>query len=293
MKPAAFEYCRPDSVEEALALLEEFGPEASVLAGGMSLGAMLNMRLVRPAALIDVKRVPGMDSVVAEGDQVRTGATLRQAAAMRDATLMHSVPLLALVLPYVGHFQTRNRGTLGGSVAHADPSAEIPLVLATLGGTVELVSRRGTRRVGAPEFFIDVLTTARESDELLTGLLWPKRRAGAGHAFGEISQRRGDFAVVAIAAAAVLEADRTLASLALGLGGVEARPTLADTTAFLGRTADDKLARAIAEAAAEAADPMSDLKATADYRRALVRTSGAAVLAEAFADAEKDYAEKH
>ena len=293
MKPAAFEYCRPDSVEEALTLLEEFGPEASVLAGGMSLGAMLNMRLLRPAALIDGKRVQGMDSVVAEGDQIRTGATLRQAAAMRDATLMHSVPLLALALPYVGHFQTRNRGTLGGSVAHADPSAEIPLVLATLGGTVELVSRRGTRRVGAREFFIDVLTTARESDELLTALLWPTRRAGAGHAFAEVSQRRGDFAVVAIAAAAVLEADGTLAHLALGLGGVEARPTLADTTAFLGRTADDKLARAIAEAAADAADPMSDLRATADYRRALVRTSGAAVLAAAFEEAEKNCAEKH
>ena len=287
MKPVAFEYCRPETVEEAVALLEEFGPEASVLAGGMSLGALLNMRLVRPAALIDVKRVQGMDRVVAEGDHVRTGATLRQAAAMRDATLMQSVPLLALALPYVGHFQTRNRGTLGGSVAHADPSSEIPLALATLGGMVELVSRRGTRRVGAREFFIDVLTTARKSDELLTGLLWPKRRAGAGHAFGEISQRHGDFAIVAIAAAAELEANGTLAHLALGLGGVEGRPTLADTAAFLGRTADDKLAGEIAAAAADAADPVSDLKATADYRRALVRTRGAAVLAAAFADAGK------
>lgn len=287
MKPAAFEYCRPDSVEEAVALLEEFGPDASVLAGGMSLGPMLNLRLARPAALIDVKRLQGMDSVGAEGDQVRTGATLRQAAAMRDVKLMQSVPLLALALPYVGHFQTRNRGTLGGSVAHADPSSEIPLALATLGGTVELVSRRGTRRIGAREFFIDVMTTARESDELLTALLWPKRRAGAGYAFGEISQRQGDFAIVAIAAAAVLEADRRLAHLALGLGGVEGRPALADTTAFLGRTADDKLAREIAAAAADAADPMSDLKATADYRRALVRTSGAAVLAASFANAGK------
>jgi CO/xanthine dehydrogenase FAD-binding subunit len=285
MKPVAFEYCRPDSIAEAVALLDEFGPDASVLAGGMSLGPMLNMRLARPAALIDVKRVQGMDSVVAQGAQIRTGATLSQAAAMRDAHLMQSVPLLRLALPHVGHFQTRNRGTLGGSVAHADPSSEIPLALATLGGAVELVSKRGTRRIAAREFFVDVLTTARESDELLTALLWPMRRANAGHAFDEICQRHGDFAIVAIAAEAVVDANRALAHLALGLGGVESRPTVANTAAFLGRTADGTLAREIAAAAADAADPMSDLKATADYRRALVRASGAAVLAAAFANA--------
>lgn len=287
MKPAAFEYCRPESVEEALALLEEFGPEASVLAGGMSLGALLNMRLVRPAALVDVKRVPGMASVLDQGGEVRTGAALTQAAAMGDAMLMRSLPLLGAALPHVGHFQTRNRGTLGGSVAHADPSAEIPLVLATLGGKVELASRRGTRRIGAREFFTGVLATAREPDELLTGLLWPKRRSGAGYAFGETCQRRGDFAIVAIAAVAAVEAEHKLAYLALGLGGVERRPALADTGAFLGRTADDRLAREIAAAAADAADPVSDLKASAAYRRALVRTSGAAVLAAAFANAGK------
>lgn len=285
MKPVAFEYCRPDSIAEAVALLAEFGPEASVLSGGMSLGPMLNMRLARPAALIDVKRVQGMDAVAAQGAQVRTGATLRQAAAMRDAVLMQSLPLLALALPHVGHFQTRNRGTLGGSVAHADPSSEIPLALATLGGSVELVSKRGTRRVTAREFFVDVLTTSRQSDELLTGLLWPTRRANAGHAFDEICQRHGDFAVVAIAAEAVIDADGALAHLSLGLGGVESRPTVADTAAFLGRAADAKLAREIAAAVADAADPMSDLKATAAYRRALVRATGAAVLAAAFADA--------
>jgi CO/xanthine dehydrogenase FAD-binding subunit len=226
-----------------------------------------------------------MDSVVAQGTQIRTGATLRQAAAMRDAALMQSVPLLALALPHVGHFQTRNRGTLGGSVAHADPSSEIPLALATLDGAVELVSKRGARRIAAREFFVDVLTTARESDELLTGLLWPLRRANAGHAFDEICQRHGDFAIVAIAAEAVVDANGALAHLALGLGGVESRPLVADTAAFLGRVADAKLAREIAAAAADAAVPMSDLKASADYRRALVRASGAAVLAAAFADA--------
>lgn len=287
MKPVAFEYCRPDSIAEAVALLAEFGPDASVLAGGMSLGPMLNMRLARPVALIDVKRVRGMDSVIAQGAEIRTGATLRQAAAMRDAALMQSVPLLALALPHVGHFQTRNRGTLGGSVAHADPSSEIPLALATLGGAVELASKRGTRRVAAREFFVDVLTTVREADELVTALLWPLRRANAGHAFDEICQRHGDFAIVAIAAEAVLDANGALIHLALGLGGVENRPMVANTAAFLGRTADAKLAREIAAAVADAADPLGDLKAAADYRRALVRASGAAVLAAAFANAGK------
>ena len=287
MKPVAFEYCRPDGVAEAVALLAEFGPEASVLAGGMSLGILLNMRLARPAALIDVKRVPGMGSIAVEGMEIRTGATLKQAAAMADAGLMQSLPLLALALPHVGHFQTRNRGTLGGSVAHADPSSEIPLVLATLGGAVELTSKRGKRRVAAREFFVDVLTTTRAADELLTALLWPARRAGAGYAFDEVCQRHGDFAIVAIAAEATIDTNGKLAQLALGLGGVEGRPLVADTIAFLGRSADEMLAGEIAAAAADAVEPMSDLKATADYRRALIRARGAAVLAAAFENAGK------
>ena len=176
MKPAAFEYCRPDTLDEALELLHELGPDASVLAGGMSLGAMLNMRLVRPAAVVDIKRIPGLDAAIVAGE-VRTGATLTQARALEHDTLMREVPLLALALPWVGHFQTRNRGTLCGSVAHADPSAEMPLVLTTLDGEVELQSARGTRRVRAREFFVDIMTTARAQDELLTALVWPPRRA--------------------------------------------------------------------------------------------------------------------
>lgn len=286
MKPVCFEYCRAEHVEEVLALLDEFGADASVLAGGMSLGAMLNMRLVRPTAVIDVKRVAGLDAVQVNGD-VRTGATLRQAAAMANDALMQAVPLLALALPNVGHFQTRNRGTLGGSVAHADPSAETPLALLTLGGAVELRSRRGTRRVPADKFFLDVLSTVRQPDELLTALVWPKRRAGAGHAFCEIAQRHGDFAVVAVAVEAVLKPDGTLQQLSLGLGGVETRPVLADTAAFVGQKADATLARAIAAQAAARANPMADLKASADYRRALIETLGAQALEAAFADSRR------
>ena len=278
---SAFEYCRPDTLDEALALLEEFGADASVLAGGMSLGAMLNMRLVRPAAVLDIKRVAGLDAVAVNGE-VRTGAVLRQAAALANPALMRAVPLLALALPNVGHFQTRNRGTLGGSVAHADPSSEIPLTLATLGGAVELRSKRGTRRVPAREFFLDILTTQREPDELLTALFWPREKPGAGYAFAEIAQRHGDFAIVACAAEAVAKPDGSLAALSFGLGGVESRPFVVDTAAFLGKRCGAALAAEIAAAAAASVTPMSDFKATADYRRALVASLGRQVLTEAF-----------
>ena len=288
MKPVSFEYCRPNTIAEAIALLEEFGADATVLAGGMSLGAMLNMRLVRPTAVIDIKRIAGLDAVTLPGEangEVRTGATLRQAVALENSALMSAVPLLARALPNVGHYQTRNRGTLGGSVAHADPSSEIPLSLVTLGGGVELQSKRGVRRVPARDFFLDILTTTRASDELLTALIWPKGKAGAGYAFGEIAQRHGDFAIVACAAEAVLKADGSLAQFALGLGGVESRPIVVDTKAFLGKRADASLAADIARAAAAVVSPMSDFKATADYRRALIQSLGADVLAEAFANA--------
>jgi CO/xanthine dehydrogenase FAD-binding subunit len=283
MKPAAFEYCRPDTLDEAVALLGEFAGDASVLAGGMSLGPMLNMRLARPAALVDIKRIAGLDAVGIDDGAARTGAALTQASALAHAELMRAVPLLGLALPWTGHFQTRNRGTLAGSVAHADPSAETPLVLTTLGGEIELVSVRGTRRLPAREFFVDVMTTAREPDEMIANLVWPRPAPGARHAFEEIAQRHGDFAIVACAVQAAIDPDGMLHALSLGLGGVESRPLLAETSAFVGERADVQLAAAIADEVAANVDPLTDHKASADYRRALVRTLGARVLARAFA----------
>jgi len=282
MKPAPFEYCRPDTLNEAIELLREFGPDASVLAGGMSLGAMLNMRLVRPAAVVDIKRIPGLEAVIVAGE-VRTGATLTQAEALEHDALMHEVPLLALALPWVGHFQTRNRGTLCGSVAHADPSAEMPLVLTTLNGEVELQSVRGTRRLRARDFFVDLMTTVRAHDELLTALVWPTRRPEARHAFVEIAQRHGDFAIVACAVETVVDAQGRVVSLTIGLGGVESRPFVADTAKFIGENACPALAQAIAATTAERVDPKTDFKVSAAYRRALVRSLAAQAIAEAFA----------
>jgi 2-furoyl-CoA dehydrogenase FAD binding subunit len=161
MKPAPFSYLRPDHAREACRALADYGEEARIIAGGQSLGAMLNMRLVTPGVLIDVNRLDALATIEDEGATIVTGALVRQAGALANPVIRSRVPLLAWALPHVGHYQTRNRGTLGGSVAHADPSAEVPLVLATLGGEVELMSRRGKRRLRAVDFFRSALVTAR------------------------------------------------------------------------------------------------------------------------------------
>jgi len=271
MKPAPFEYCRPDTVGEALALLAERRSEAALLAGGMSLGPMLNLRMVRPKTVIDISQLPGLDGIAVRGDRVITGATVIQAEALASPVIRDALPLLALALPWVGHFQTRNSGTLGGSVAHADPSAEIPLCLVVADATVVLRSARKERRVPARAFFTGALSTVRREDEMVVALEWPRAPADAGHAFEEIAQRHGDFAVAAAACSLTLDGGGRIATLALGLGGVEDRPIAIDTAAFIGRPADAETARAIAGSIDERIDPMEDHAASADYRRALAR----------------------
>ncbi len=285
MKPVAFEYCRPDTVDEAMELLAEFGGDANVISGGLSLGAMLNMRLVRPTALIDINRLHELADIKIDDATAMTGALVRQAAALKLPGVMSGVPLLAKVLPWVGHYQTRSRGTLGGSAAHADPSAEIPLTLVTLGGAVRLRSPGGSRDVPAQDFFHGLLTTDRRADELITDLIWPLRRDKTGYAFEEIAQRHGDFAIVAVAAEATVGNDGNIADLSFGLGGVEDRPLVADTAIYIGKPATMATAEEIAATVAEAVDPMVDLQANADYRRQLVRVLGARVVSSAFADA--------
>ncbi len=276
MKPPRFSYARPETLDEALALLTD--GEASVLAGGMSLAAMLNMRLAAPELVIDINRLPDCDAITAEGNTVRTPCLVRQADALRDA----GVPLLALALPHVGHMQTRNRGTLCGSVAHADPSAEVPLCLTALGGQVELASHKGTRRVAAEDFFAGLLTTAREPDELITGLIWPKARAGTGHGFAEIAQRPGDFALAAAAAWARLDGD--IVEMGFALGGIEDRPRLF-TPGAAGMPASEATARELAETAVAELDAMSDHQADAAFRRHLGVEMATRALSDAFAGA--------
>jgi 2-furoyl-CoA dehydrogenase FAD binding subunit len=246
VKPVAFRYERPESVEEAVALLREHGDEAKVLAGGQSLVPMLNMRLARPSVIVDVNRLPLAD-VTRENGTIRVGATVRQA----DRRLPE-IPLVAECLPHLGHFVTRNRGTVGGSIAHADAAAELPLVLTALGGSV--VTSAG-RTIRAEEFFVTHFTTALEPDELLVETLWPVAAQDTRYAFEEFALRHGDFALCM--AAAVAGPD----GLRVALGSVVDRPTLLDLDPD--RPGDS---------AAQQVEPWGSLHASADYLRALVRT---------------------
>jgi 2-furoyl-CoA dehydrogenase FAD binding subunit len=270
MKPVAFDYYRPEAVSEALALLSEMGHEAAVLAGGMTLGPMLNLRMIRPRAVIDISRIQALKTVSARSNIVVTGAGVVQGDALRSDLIAREVPLLVMALPWVGHFQTRNRGTLGGSVAHADPSAEIPLTLVVCGGTVVLQSRRRQRRVPAREFFLGALTTQRRPDEMVTELEWPRVAPDAGHAFMEIAQRHGDFAIAAAGCSLRLDGAERLEQLSLGVGGVESRPIAIEVKSFLGRPSGE-IAASLAEHAAVSLTPMEDHSASADYRIALTK----------------------
>lgn len=276
MKPAPFEYCRPETLDEALALLSEFGDEALVMAGGLSLGALLNMRMVRPEVVVDINGLETLAQIERVKDDIRIGALVRQADVLVSAECSVALPLLIAGLHNVGHYQTRSRGTLGGSVAHADPSAETPLCLATLDGEVELSSKRGVRRIAANEFFEGALTTAREGDEMVTALYWPILGEGTGIGFEEINERRGDFAIVAAAAWARREGGAFRCGL--GLGGVEDCPVV-QLESTEGTT--EEIAERMANQLISDLEPLDDRRASAEYRRHLAYHLGQKVMRHA------------
>jgi CO/xanthine dehydrogenase FAD-binding subunit len=265
VKPAPFEYVAAESVEHALGLLREHGDEAKVLAGGQSLVPALNMRLVRPGVLVDLNRIEGLDEITEANGALHVGALVRQAAAERSTLVLDSCPLLAEALPHVGHFVTRNRGTVGGSVAHGDAAAELPLALVALGGTV-VTSRR---TIPAEEFFVTHFTTALEPDELLTATTWPRRQPGQGWALEEFSLRHGDFAL-ASAACSLRVRDGRVEGVRLAVGSVTDRPELLDAQTLVGRVIDSEAASQAGSAAAEAVDPPPNLHGSPDYRRRLI-----------------------
>ncbi|TAM75671.1 xanthine dehydrogenase family protein subunit M [bacterium] len=272
MKPARFDYYLPSTLEEALAKLSELGSEGKVLAGGQSLVPMLNMRIAQPAALIDINGLVELDAVACENGALRVGATVRQSTLERSDAALGQVPLLAQALPLIGHWQTRNRGTLCGSLAHADPSAELPLLLAVLDGSVEVHSSRGARTIAARDLFVSFFTTSLEADELIVAAYVPVAPARRCYAFDEVAQRHGDFALVSVACAAEFDEQGALAYLTLALGGASEVPLVVETADALGRHADRELIAALAERASVACDPPSDHHASAAFRRQLVRT---------------------
>jgi 2-furoyl-CoA dehydrogenase FAD binding subunit len=270
MKPRPFDYVRPDGIDEAIALLAEYGDDARVLAGGQSLMALLNLRLADPSVLIDISRLPELDAIRDLGSRVEVGAAVTQNKLMAWPRLAERLPLIAAALPFVGHFQTRNKGTVCGSIAHADPSSELPLSLATLEGEVVLRSKRGTRSLSARSFQLDMLTTAREPDELVTAVRFPTME-GRGVAFNEVARRHGDFAIVAIAA--VVEGE---GQARLGIGGMAGVPVVQ-------RIALDGVAavKDAVESLAAELEGYEDLHASAELRRDLLRNLAPIVIEEA------------
>jgi carbon-monoxide dehydrogenase medium subunit len=273
MKPAAFRYHQPKTVDEAVSLLAELAPDdGRILAGGQSLVPTMAFRMARPAHLIDINRVEGLDRLAAEDGRLRIGARVRHAAFHRPVADNPLGPLLSFVVRHIAHYPIRMRGTFCGSLAHADPSSEWCLVAATVGATMQARSTRGMRDLAADAFFDWAMTTHLAEDELLAEASLPLLPAGTTWGFYEFSRRAGDYAIGASLVTYRLEGG-VIADPHVGIGGAEGRPRrIPEAEAVLaGQAPSDAAFRAAAEAAADAIDPMEDIQASAEFRRDLVR----------------------
>jgi carbon-monoxide dehydrogenase medium subunit len=270
VKPAKFEYHAPASVEEALQILERYQGEARVLAGGQSLVPMMNFRLATPAAIVDLNRITGLAEIGESDGVVTIGAMVRQRRIEFAPLITEKLPLLSAATRWIGHLPTRTRGTIGGSIAHADPAAEIPMILQVLEGEVVVRGPQGERRIAASDLFLAPLTTSLAADEIITEVRFPAMPPGVCHAIEEFARRKGDFAIAAISVMLVRDGERcTMARLATaGIGPVTVR--LRDAEAILEeRGLGDAAIAAAAEKAAELVEPMSDQHGSADFRRHL------------------------
>jgi carbon-monoxide dehydrogenase medium subunit len=272
MKPAAFLYHRPRTLDDALSLLALHGFDAKVIAGGQSLAPMMNMRFAQPAHLIDLNALPQLTGVTLEPDTLAVGALTRHHELATSSTVRASCPLLAEAAGTIAHYAIRQRGTLGGSLAHADPAAQLPLIASTLGARIEIVGPAGSREVPAAQFLVAVMTTDLAAEEIIRAVRFPTALPGERHAFEAFSRRHGDFAIVACAVTAVPAGDR-LASLRIGVGGVADVPLVLDGLAagFAGETADARSVGRIAEAVAQAVEVHDQPGISAAYRRDLVK----------------------
>ena len=283
MKPPPFDYRRPETLDEALALLSEHGDAAKVLAGGQSLVPMLNLRLLHPGLLVDINRLPALDHVRLDGGQLRVGALARHKAVHESPAMREACPLMAAAYAHVAHGPIRNRGTLCGNLCHADPASEMPAVMRMCDAEFVLRSVAGERIVGASEFFTGALSTAARPDELLVELRVPRAPAGRGWSFQEVSTRKGDFATVAVGAT-VERAGTACGDVRLGIAGVGDGPHRAQRAedSLRGAAPDEEAFRRAAAIAADDVEPGEDYHADADYRRDLVRALARRALAEAF-----------
>jgi carbon-monoxide dehydrogenase medium subunit len=284
VKPAPFEYFRPRSLDEALALLAEHGGDAKPLAGGQSLIPAMNFRLAMPAVLVDLNGINELSYIRDDGADVRIGGMTRQRMVERSTLVAQRVPLIAETMPHIAHPAIRNRGTIGGSLAHADPAAELPAVMLALNARLMVSSQSGTREVAADEFFVGLFTTAVQPGELLTEIRIPPTPPRSGFAFQEMSRRHGDFALVGVAAVVQLDERGNCADARIALLSVGDRPMLAAEAgkALMGEPSAESIAAAADAAATKDIDPSGDIHASARYRRHLANVLTRRVLTRAF-----------
>jgi CO/xanthine dehydrogenase FAD-binding subunit len=273
VKPAAFAYHAPRSASEAVALLAEHGEDAKVLAGGQSLVPLMNMRLAKPAVLVDINPATDLDYIRTDNGHLVVGAITRQRALERSPLVAERVPLIRETLQLLGHAQIRNRGTIGGNVAHADPASELPATLVALGGELRVISAAGERLVAPEDFYLTFLTTTLEATEMLAETRFRLPAGRHGGSFQEISRRHGDYAIVGVAVQLELAGDGTIARAGIGMCGAGGAPIKATEAEALlhGERPGESLFAEAGVKAAEQADPDGDIHATADYRRDMVR----------------------
>jgi carbon-monoxide dehydrogenase medium subunit len=285
MKPAPFKYYAPRSVPEVLSLLAEHGYDAKVLAGGQSLVPMMNFRLVQPAVMVDINNIPELAGIQGNKEGIRLGAMVRHSQAEKDPLVKEKAPLIFETMPQIATTQIRNRGTIGGSLAHADPSAELVVVSTALEAQFKIQSLKGERVIPASEFFIGLLMTSMEPDELLVEIQIPDMPARSGWSLKEVARRPHDFALVGVAAVLTLDkkdrpTDARLVYLSAGDGPISA-PAAAGM--LVGEEVTPDLITAAAEkASADEIDPGSDIHATADFRRHLANVLTRRALEEAY-----------
>ena len=273
MKPAAFDYFRPSSLEEALQQLAACGASAKVIAGGQSLGPMLNMRLTTPTAIVDLNDLTELAYIRDQGAQLHVGALTRHEQIAESNLVQSRCPLLAQAAKTIGHYAIRQRGTIGGSLAHADPAAQFALVAMTLSAEIEIANHSGSRSLPAADFFRSVMATALMPDEIIRCVRFPTLSASEGTSFQLFNRRHGDYAIVAVAASVALEGERVV-HVRLGVSGVSAMPMVCDEMVrpFLSRIANPAWATEVASAVRAAITPEDDSSIAAVYRKELAES---------------------
>lgn len=281
MKPASFDYHDPTTLDEALDLMSRFGDQARPLAGGQSLVPLMNFRLLRPAHIIDLNRVKELNYLKVENGTLSIGATTRQRQLERSLEVTQHWPLLRDATAFIGHIQIRNRGTVGGSLAHAFPSAELPVAMVTLDASMLICTKTGQRIARAEGFFLSYMTTALEPDELLTEIQLPALPANSGWSYQEVSRRHGDFALAGAASLVALDDDGNISYARLTLTGTTPIRAAAAEQSLLGEKPTDALFKNAAKRATENLEQDSDIHASAEYRRSACQALAYRALAQA------------